>query len=65
MKHVVLIDDETPEGAELIESIRKLPKEAAEFFDDDAIDDCITVGEWGEQFLSELEKAYKEKESSK
>jgi orotate phosphoribosyltransferase-like protein len=59
MKHFVVVDDETPDGEELIRRMKQLSKETVEFIDDqETIEDCVTVEQWGDMLRNQLKQAY-------
>lgn len=62
MKHVVVIDDKTLDGAALLKQIKEMSNETVEFIDDEeTIKESVPVEVWADKLRSELKTAYEKK----
>jgi|MDTD01.1.fsa_nt_gb hypothetical protein len=62
MKHVVVIDDKTLDGAALLKQIKEMSNETVEFIDDEeTIKEAVPVEVWADKLRSKLKKAYDKK----
>lgn len=62
MKHLVVIDDETFDGAALLKKIKEMPNTSVEFIEDkETIEDCIPVEDWANKLRNDLKLTYTEK----
>lgn len=66
MKHTIIVDDEAPKGAELMDIIKQFPIETVEILgDEEDLSDCVPIEVWGEELMAQLEKAYAKKDKKK
>ncbi len=62
MKHVVVIDDKTLDGAALLKQIKEMSNETVEFIDDEeTIKEAVPVEVWADKLRNELKRAYDKK----
>lgn len=63
MKHLVRINDDTPEGAGILEVLKKLPGKTVEFVEEEEnLDDCVPIEVWADELREGLKKVYSKKE---
>ena len=63
MKHTIIVDDEAPKGAELMDIIKQFPQETVEIVgDEEDLSDCVPIEVWADELRKAVKKKFEEKE---